>query len=205
MKSVFNVSIFQPVSSDKSDPEIWGEIKDEMRADFEDELLSEQKHLLTEIKKHKREVVALQSQKNTLQSEVKQAQNRVKAEQDKLGIEKSKVLAEQKIFKDMQQKFQPRKDDLEKINKISQEAKPIMLSNKISVTKEDWDFIINIAKQHAKISDTTFATLEKHNNVTNMLKRCQSLYLALATEVAALGYSDVSKLTYRVQDVLRDV
>jgi len=27
----------------------------------------------------------------------------------------------------------------------------------------------------------------------------------VATEVAALGYSDISKLTYRVQDVLRDV
>ena len=105
----------------------------------------------------------------------------------------------------MQLQFKPRKDDLDKINKISQEAKPAMLSNKINVTKEEWDFIINIAKQHAKISDTTLTALESHDIKTKTLKRCQSLYLAVASEVAALGYSDRSKLTQRVQEVLRDV
>ena len=38
-----------------------------------------------------------------------------------------------------------------------------------------------------------------------MLQRCQSLYLAVASEVAALGYSDKDKIKHRVQDVLRDV
>ena len=182
----------------KSDPEILDEIKDEMRTDFEDELLSEQQHLLSEIKKNKQEVIGLQGKKETLQSEVKQEQNNVKTEKDKLKTE-------QKNFKVMQLQFKPRKDDLDKINKISQEAKPAMLSNKINVTKEEWDFIINIAKQHAKISDTTLTALESHDIKTKTLKRCQSLYLAVASEVAALGYSDRSKLTQRVQEVLRDV
>ena len=71
--------------------------------------------------------------------------------------------------------------------------------------KVDWDFIINIASQHAKISDTTLAALEKHNEVTNTLKHCQSLYLAVALEVAALGYSDREKLTHAVQDVLKGI
>ena len=140
----------------KSDPEILDEIKDEMRTDFEDELLSEQQHLLSEIKKNKQEVIGLQGKKETLQSEVKQEQNNVKTEKDKLKTE-------QKNFKVMQLQFKPRKDDLDKINKISQEAKPAMLSNKINVTKEEWDFIINIAKQHAKISDTTLTALESHD------------------------------------------
>ena len=182
----------------KSDPEILDEIKDEMRTDFEDELLSEQQHLLSEIKKNKQEVIGLQGKKETLQSEVKQEQNNVKTEKDKLKTE-------QKNFKVMQLQFKPRKDDLDKINKISQEAKPAMLSNKINVTKEEWDFIINIAKQHAKISDTTLTALESHDIKTKTLKRCQSLYLAVASEVAALGYSDRSKLTQRVQELLRDV
>ena len=37
------------------------------------------------------------------------------------------------------------------------------------------------------------------------LQRCQSLYLAVASEVAALGYNDKDKIKHRVQDVLRDV
>lgn len=113
--------------------------------------------------------------------------------------------AEQQNFNAMQTKFQPRKDDLDKVSKISRESKPIPLTNKIGVSKEDWDFIIGIAKQHAKISDATLAALEKHNDTTESLKRCQSLYLAVASEIAALGYSDRSKLKYNVQDVLKDI
>jgi hypothetical protein len=89
--------------------------------------------------------------------------------------------------------------------KLAKETKPPVLSNRVSLTKEDWDFIVDIAKQHARISDTTLAALEKHSNDIDILKRCQSLYLAVASEVAALGYADRSKLTQRVQEVLRDI
>lgn len=61
------------------------------------------------------------------------------------------------------------------------------------------------SKQHAKISDVTIAALESHSEDTEKLKRCQSLYLAVASEVAALGYSDRSKLKHSVQDVLKDI
>ena len=150
----------------KSDPEILDEIKDEIRADLEHELLA-------------------------LQNEVAAVRGNLKKEQ--------------KNFKDMQLQFKPRKDDLDRVNKISREAAPSLLGTKISVTKEDWDFILNIAKQHAKISDTTLAALEKHDKETDTLKRCQSLYLTLASEVAALAPFDRSKLRQRVQDVLKDV
>ena len=189
----------------KTDPEILDEIKEEIKADFKEELLSEQQHLLTEIENNKQEIIGLQGKKETLQIEINQEQENIKVENEKFKKEQAKVKAEQKNFKDIQLQFKPRKEDLDKINKISQEAKPTMLRNKISVSKEDWDFIINIAKQHAKISDTTLTALESHDIKTKILKRCQSLYLAVATEVAALGYSDISKLTHRVQDVLRDI
>jgi hypothetical protein len=164
----------------KADPEIL----DEIRADIEEELLSEQQHLVDEIDRHKQELTDLQGKKTTLQGEVKQ---------------------EQKHFTDMQEKFKPRKDDLEKIKKIKQETKPNILTNNVSLSKAAFDFLINIAEQHARISDTTLAALEKHNEVTAELKRCQSLYLAVATVAAGLSYSDRSKLTHGVQDVLKDI
>ena len=168
----------------KSDPEILDEIKDDIRAEVESELLSEQQYLVDEISKNKKEVNNLQGKKSTLQKEIKQ---------------------EQKNYTDMQTKFKPRKDDLQRVLKLAKETKPSVLSNRVSLTKDDWDFIVGIAKQHARISDTTLATLEKHDKDMDTLERCQSLYLAVASEVVGLGYADRSKLKQAVQNVLKDV
>jgi len=168
----------------RQDPNILNQLKAEVRLDMQEELLTEQQYLVDEVSEYKKEVNRLLEKKTKLQNTVKQ---------------------EQQNFKNMQKQFKPRKDDLDKINKISKEAKPAVLSNKISITKEDWDFIINIAKQHAKISDTTLTALENQENTIDTLKRCQSLYLAVASEVAALDWSDRSKLTQSVKDVLKDV
>ena len=106
----------------------------------------------------------------------------------------------------MQEKFKPRIDDLERVDKIKKEAKPSTFGGKITVTKEDWDFIVRIARQHARISEATLAALEKHSNDTAMLQRCQALYTAVASEVASIKhYGDRSKLKHAVQDVLKDV
>jgi len=164
----------------KSDPEIL----DELRADVEGELLSEQQHLIDEIDDQKTEVAALRGEKSTLQKNIKQ---------------------EQKNFTDMQTKFKPRQDDLQRVLKLSKEVKPAVLSSEVSLPKEDWDFIVDIAKQHARISNTTLATLENQSEITAKLQRCQSLYLAVASEVAALGYGDRSKVKHSVQDVLKDI
>ena len=169
----------------KIDPDILDEIKEEIRSDVVVELLSEQDFLVDEIEKYKGEVNDLQSKKSTLQDEVKQ---------------------EQKNFNSMQTKFKPRKDDLDKVERIRKDAKLSVLGNKVSVSKEDWLFIVDIAKQHAKISDVTLAALENHDNDTEKLKRCQSLYLAVASEVAAMPTAiDRTKLKYAVQEVLKDV
>jgi hypothetical protein len=182
----------------RTDLEILDEIKEEIRADVEDDLLSEQKHLVEEIDQHRKEALELMEKKDELINEVKEVQKSVTAEKDKMKTE-------QKKFSDMQEKFKPRKDDLDRVNKIIREAKPNFTGGKLTLLKEDWDFIISIAKQHAKISDTTLAALEKHNKTTAKLERCQSLYLAVASEVAALGYADRSTLKHAVQDVLRDI
>jgi hypothetical protein len=54
----------------RTDPDIVDEIKDEIRADVEDELLSEQQHLVDEISKHKKEVGNLQGKMTALQSDL---------------------------------------------------------------------------------------------------------------------------------------
>ena len=64
---------------------------------------------------------------------------------------------------------------------------------------------MNIAKQHAKISDVTLAALENHDNDTEKLKRCQGLYLTVASEVAAMDYAGRYKLKNAVQSVLKDI
>ncbi|MCL2285474.1 MAG: plasmid recombination protein [Firmicutes bacterium] len=178
----------------KTDPDIL----DDVRAEVEAVLLSEQQHLIDENSKHRQEALELMETKDTLIDEIKQTQGKVQAEKDKLK-------AEQKNFSDMQSQFKPRKDDLDRVNQLSRETKPSTLTSKYSVTKADWDFLIGIAKQHAKISDTTLAALEKHTEDTEELKICQTLYLTLATEVIALGYGDRSKLKHRAQDVLKGV
>jgi len=53
----------------KADPDILEEIKDEIRADVEDELLSEQQHLVDEIATNKKAVDNLQGEMTALQSE----------------------------------------------------------------------------------------------------------------------------------------
>jgi len=168
----------------KTDPDILSDIKDEIRADVVVDLLSEQELLVDEIEQHKREVTALQTEKSTLQDEVKQ---------------------EQKNFNSMQTNFKPRKDDLDKVERIRKVAKLSVLGNKVSVSKEDWLFIVDIAKQHAKISDVTLAALENHDNDTEKLKRCQGLYLTVASEVAAMDYAGRYKLKNAVQNVLKDI
>jgi hypothetical protein len=48
--------------------------------------------------------------------------------------------------------------------------------------------------------------LEKQSEITDKLEHCQSLYLVIASEVAAITHhGDRSKLKYAVQDVLKDV
>jgi hypothetical protein len=174
------------------------DIIEEARADLEIELLSEQQHLVDEITKRRHEALELMEKTDLLKDEVRQAQKDV-------AVEKGKLKTEQKNFMDMQAKFKPRKDALERVNKISREAKPNAITSKISVTQADWDFLIDLAKQHAKISDVTIAALESHSEDIEKLKRCQSLYLAVASEVTALSYSDRSKLKHSVQDVLKDI
>jgi hypothetical protein len=169
----------------KSDPDIVDEIKEETRAEVEDELLSEQQHLVDEIAKHNQELIILQDKKMLLLQDIKQ---------------------EQKMFTEMQTKFKPRKDDLQRVLKLAKETKPPVLSSRVSLLKEDWGFIVDIAKQHAKISDTTLAALENQAEITAKLQCCQSLYLAVASEVAAIThYGDKEKLKHAVQDVLRDI
>jgi len=169
----------------RADPDIVDEIKDEIRVDIQAELLSEQQHLIDEVAKRKEEISNLQGEKSTLQNDIKQ---------------------ERKNFTDMQTKFKPRKDDLQRVLKLAKETKPPVLSSRVSLTKDDWDFIVGIAKQHARISDITLTALEKHDNDTEMLKRCQSLYLAVASEVAAIThFGDRNKLKHAVQDVLKDI
>jgi len=106
----------------------------------------------------------------------------------------------------MQKKFKPRKDDLERVNKLARQVKPPVLSNRVSLSKEDWAFIVDIAQQHARIGDATLAALEKHEEDTEKLNRCQRLYLALASEVGAITHAgDREKLKHAVEDVLRDI
>jgi len=147
--------------------------------------LSEQQHLIDEIANHKQELIILQDKKIILLQDIKQ---------------------EQKTFADMQTKFQPRQDDLQRVLKLAKETKPPILSNRVSLLKDDWDFIVAIAKQHARISDTTLTALESQAEITEQLKRCQNLYLAVATEVAAITHlGDRERIKNRVADVLKDI
>lgn len=164
----------------KSDPEIL----EETRAELENELMSEQQFLADEILKFKNEMNNLQDKKTALQNEIKQ---------------------EQKNFKNLQTQFKPRKEDLKKLNRIKKGVKSSLLNTKITLPKDDWAFIMNIAEQHAKISDITISALENQKEITETLKRCQSLYLAVALEVVALGNADRSNLTQNVKEVLKDI
>lgn len=149
-----------------------------------EKILSENQFLVDEIVAQKQELTDLRNEKITLRDELNQ---------------------ERKNFTDMQQKFKPRKDDLKKVNKIKSESKPNFVTNKVSLTKEDYEFFIKIAEQHARISDTTLTALENQDKITAELKRCQSLYLAVATVATELSYSDRSKLKQSVQDMLKDI
>ena len=183
----------------KADPDTLDEIKDEIRADIEDELLSEQQHIIDDIAKNKDEISTLQKEKSALLGEKSQLATDITQA-------KKNLTTEQKNFTDMQTKFKPRQDDLQRVLNLAKITKPPVFSNKVSLSKEDWDFIVDIAKQHARISDTTLAALESQSEITQKLQHCQALYLAVASEVAAIThYGDRSKLKYAVQDVLKDV
>jgi len=54
----------------RTDPEILDEIKEEISADFEEELLAEQQHLVDEIEKHRQAVSSLQGERAALQTEL---------------------------------------------------------------------------------------------------------------------------------------
>jgi len=137
-------------------------------------------------------IEALQKQEMSLKGKIK-------------GLE-AEIKQEQKNFVDMQAKFKPRKDDLQRINKLAKEVKPSIITKNVSVPKPDWDFMVEITKQHARISDTTITALENQSAVTEKLQHCQQLYLAIASEVAAITQaSDREKLRYAVQDVLKDI
>jgi hypothetical protein len=76
----------------------------------------------------------------------------------------------------------------------------------MSLSQDDWDFIVDIAKQHSRISDVTLAALENQNDINAKLRHCRNRYLALVSEVAAItSYGDRTKLEHAIQDVLKDV
>ena len=62
----------------KTDPEILGEIKDEIRADIEDDLLAEQQHLADEINAKKQDIEILQAEKAILQSDLETVEGKRK-------------------------------------------------------------------------------------------------------------------------------
>ena len=156
-----------------------------------EEMQKKSAEIAQEIEKRTKALESLQEQETSLQSKIE-------------GL-KEDIKQEQKDFKDIQKKFKPRKDDLERVNKLARQVKPPILSNRVNLLKEDWDFIINIASQHARISDATLAALEKHEKDTEKLERCQRLYLALASEVGAITHAgDREKLRHAVEDVLKD-
>ena len=142
----------------------------------------------------------------TLLKELAELQKNIKALENQEIALNEKIKQEQKNFTDMQTKFKPRKNDLERVNKLAKQIKPAVLSKNVSLPKEDWDFIVDIAKQHARISDTTLAALESQSEVIEKLQNCQRLYLAIASELAAITQaSDREKLKHAVQNVLKDI
>jgi chromosome segregation ATPase len=80
----------------RTDPDILDEIKEEIRADVEDELLSEQQHLVDEIAKHKKEVTTLQGEMTAFQSEL----DKVEGKRRVLETVKAYTAAPSKLNKD---------------------------------------------------------------------------------------------------------
>jgi len=201
--------------------EVWGMERGE-RANLDDPEDKPRKHKTTaQLKREtEAEIIALKAERDRLAAENAQSvQKRAEMEKginalqeqetslkSKINGLEANIKQEQKNFTDIQTKFKPRKDDLERVNKLAKQVKPPVLSNKVSLSKDDWDFIIGIAKQHARISDATLAALESHSEDTEKLERCQQLYLALASELGAITHSGQrEKLKYAVQDVLKDI
>jgi hypothetical protein len=138
------------------------------------------------------ELEAIEKEKEKLAQEIKKIKNDIKQEQ--------------KNFTSIQKKFKPRKDDLERVDKLARQVKPPVLSKNVSLSEKDWKFIVNIAQQHAKISDATLAALENQSEITEKLENCQRLYLAIATELGVITHlGDRQKLKHAAQDVLKDV
>jgi hypothetical protein len=198
----------------KSVGEVWGMERGE-RADLDDPNDKPRKHKSTAQLKSEteKELAALEVERDKLAAENAEIKKANKALRDEEAALKSNVEGlradikqEQKNFSEMQTKFKPRKDDLERVNKLAKEVKPPVLSNRVNLLKTDWDFIINIAKQHARIGDATLAGLESQNEIIEELQNCQRLYLALSTELAAItNYGDREKLKHAVQDVLKGI
>jgi len=198
----------------KSVGELWGMERGE-RADLDDPNDKPRKHKSTAQLKSETEaeLAVLEAERDKLAAENAERQKGIKTLQEQEAALKSDVEGlradirqEQKNFADMQSKFKPRKDSLERVNKLAKEVKPPVLSNRVSLPKVDWDFIIDIARQHARISDATLAALENHNEDTEKLERCRNLYLALASELGAITHSGQrEKLKHAVQDVLKDI
>jgi len=205
----------------KSVGEVWGMARGE-RVDLENPDDKPRKHKSTAQLKSEteKEIAVLEAERDRLAAE--NAQSAAKRSDMEKAIEvlqaqemslKSKIEGlqanikqEQKSFTEMQTQFKPRKDDLERVNKLAKQVKPAVFNKNVSLPKEDWDFVINIAKQHARISDATLAALEKHDKDTEKLEDCQQLYLALASEVGAISQaSDREKLKYAVQNVLKGI
>jgi len=198
----------------KSVGEVWGMERGE-RADLDNSDDKPRKHKSTAQLKSEteKEIAALEAERDRLAAENAEREKGIEVLQEqekalKSNIEglQANIKQEQKNFTEMQTKFKPRKNDLERVNKLAKQIKPAVFSKNVIVLKDDWDFVINIAKQHARISDATLAALEKHDKDTEQLEDCQQLYLAIASEVGAISEaSDREKLKQAVQNVLNGI
>jgi hypothetical protein len=145
------------------------------------------------------ELEAIEREKEKFTQEIQKAKSEIKKIKDDMK-------QEQKNFTTMQKKFKPRQDDLERVNKLAKQVKPPVLSKNVSLSEKDWKFIVNIAQQHAKISDATLAALENQSEIIEKLEHCQRLYLAIATELGVITHlGDRQRLKHAAQEVLKDV
>jgi len=81
----------------KTDPDIM----DELRAEVEGELLSEQQHLVDDIAKHKGEVTDLQTQKNMLKSELVSIEGELEGKEKSLDNKLKKANSEIQKYKQL--------------------------------------------------------------------------------------------------------
>ena len=92
----------------KTDPDIM----DELRAEVEGELLSEQQHLVDDIAKRKDEVTDLQTQKNTLKNELDGIEGELEGKEKSLDNKLKKANSETQKYKQLYSQEQDSTSDL---------------------------------------------------------------------------------------------